>query len=104
MYQPLFSFVATFLKRVRDIAAKQAAPLIDIWQAVVNRGGMAAIGIASIIKAGIDIPGDGFDGVHLGPGGASIDGRYGVEGAKYAPVRLTLTLAPLVLFDQQPAM
>jgi lysophospholipase L1-like esterase len=53
---------------IRSVAAQQAATLIDIWQAVVNKGN-GSDRDASIIKAGIDIPGDGFDGVHLGPGG-----------------------------------
>ena len=53
---------------IRHIATRRHLPLIDIWQAVVNRGDGTDTD-ASIRAAKIDINGKGFDGIHLGTTG-----------------------------------
>lgn len=53
---------------IRQIAASHHTGLIDLWAEVVARGD-GTDSDASVLQAGIDVPGDGMDGIHLGPGG-----------------------------------
>lgn len=52
---------------IRQIARHNGALLVDVWQAVVDKGG--GDHDPHVLAAGIDRPGPDNDGVHLGPEG-----------------------------------